>query len=202
MRALRQDAWTEEDDRVLAEIVLRHIQQGSTQLAAFEECAGKLGRTPAACGYRWNACVRKRYEAGIELAKAQRKQAKTEQKRTIVRQPDDRLKAANISWSDVFRFLKERKQQDAVLVNRIRLLERDLDRKQKELQELTLVNRQLADQLQKIGQEHERMKEDYMMLVKIMERARKLTLFSPDGDDLRQTATRFRMDANGNLERM
>lgn len=71
---VRQDAWTEEDDLLLAETVLRHVREGSTQLNAFEEVGDKLNRTSAACGFRWNAVVRHKYEKALELAKKQRKQ--------------------------------------------------------------------------------------------------------------------------------
>lgn len=71
---VRQDAWTEEDDLLLAETVLRHVREGSTQLNAFEEVGDKLNRTSAACGFRWNAVVRHNYEKALALAKKQRKQ--------------------------------------------------------------------------------------------------------------------------------
>ncbi len=71
---VRQDAWTEEDDLLLAETVLRHVREGSTQLNAFEEVGDKLDRTSAACGFRWNAVVRHTYEKALQLAKKQRKQ--------------------------------------------------------------------------------------------------------------------------------
>jgi prespore-specific regulator len=71
---VRQDAWTEENDLLLAETVLRHVREGSTQLNAFEEVGDKLDRTSAACGFRWNAVVRHRYEKALQLAKKQRKQ--------------------------------------------------------------------------------------------------------------------------------
>ena len=70
----RQDAWMEEDDLVLADTVLRHVREGSTQLNAFEEVGDKLNRTSAACGFRWNAVVRQQYEKALDLAKKQRKQ--------------------------------------------------------------------------------------------------------------------------------
>ncbi|GIQ64120.1 hypothetical protein PACILC2_26880 [Paenibacillus cisolokensis] len=72
MTAVRQDAWSPDDDLILAEVTLRHIREGSTQLAAFEEVGERIGRTSAACGFRWNSCVRKRYEEAIQLAKQQR----------------------------------------------------------------------------------------------------------------------------------
>lgn len=71
--ATRSDAWTPDDDTRLADLVLNHIRIGSTQLKAFEEAAKMLGRTPAACGYRWNGVVRKHYRDGIETAKHARK---------------------------------------------------------------------------------------------------------------------------------
>ncbi|WP_227394533.1 RsfA family transcriptional regulator [Jeotgalibacillus aurantiacus] len=70
----RQDAWMEEDDLLLADTVLRHVREGSTQLNAFEEVGDKLDRTSAACGFRWNAVVRQQYEQALSLAKRQRKQ--------------------------------------------------------------------------------------------------------------------------------
>ncbi len=39
---VRQDAWTDEDDLLLAETVLRHVREGSTQLNAFEEVGGSV----------------------------------------------------------------------------------------------------------------------------------------------------------------
>src|SRR6476661_7335921 len=71
---VRQDAWTDENDLLLAETVLRHVREGSTQLNAFEEVGDKLNRTSAACGFRWNAVVRHTYDKALSLAKKQRKQ--------------------------------------------------------------------------------------------------------------------------------
>ena len=66
---VRQDAWTDEDDLLLAETVLRHVREGSTQLNAFEEVGDQLNRTSLACGFRWNAVVRYSYEQALQLAK-------------------------------------------------------------------------------------------------------------------------------------
>ncbi|MGI8315016.1 RsfA family transcriptional regulator [Halobacillus mangrovi] len=77
MDAPRQDAWKEEEDLLLAQTVLRYIQEGKTQLEAFQEVAEKLRRTPAACGFRWNATVRKEYQEEIQQAKQNRKEKRT-----------------------------------------------------------------------------------------------------------------------------
>lgn len=69
----RKDSWSPSDDLILAQTVLHHIKSGSTQLSAFEEVSGRLNRTSAACGFRWNATVRKRYDDSIRLAKEERR---------------------------------------------------------------------------------------------------------------------------------
>lgn len=74
MNATRQDAWTKDEDILLAETVLRHIRQGKTQLEAFKEVAKQLSRTSAACGFRWNATIRKNYHEAVQHAKEERKQ--------------------------------------------------------------------------------------------------------------------------------
>jgi RsfA family transcription factor len=74
MRKARQDAWTKDEDIVLAEIVLRYIRNGKTQLEAFKQAAKSLSRTSSACGFRWNAAIRKQHLEAIEIAKNQRKQ--------------------------------------------------------------------------------------------------------------------------------
>src|SRR5699024_8872314 len=73
MNATRQDAWTDDEDIILAETVLRHIREGKTQLEAFKEVAKRLSRTSAACGFRWNATIRKQYQDAINTAKKERK---------------------------------------------------------------------------------------------------------------------------------
>lgn len=73
MNSTRQDAWTKDEDVLLAETVLRYIREGKTQLEAFKDVAEQLSRTPAACGFRWNATIRKQYQEAIEQAKKDRK---------------------------------------------------------------------------------------------------------------------------------
>ncbi|MGP4072550.1 RsfA family transcriptional regulator [Piscibacillus sp. B03] len=73
MMSTRQDAWTKDEDLLLAETVLRYIREGKTQMKAFEEVGERLSRTPQACGFRWNANLRKQYRQAIDLAKQSRK---------------------------------------------------------------------------------------------------------------------------------
>jgi RsfA family transcription factor len=73
MNATRQDAWSKDEDIILAETVLRYIREGRTQLEAFKDVAKKLSRTSAACGFRWNATIRKQYQNAVIAAKEDRK---------------------------------------------------------------------------------------------------------------------------------
>src|SRR6476660_1177763 len=73
---IRQDAWSHEDDVLLAETVLAHIKDGRTQLRDFDEVGDKLNRTSAACGFRWNAVVRQKHLNAIEDSKRERKERK------------------------------------------------------------------------------------------------------------------------------
>lgn len=70
---IRQDAWSKDEDLLLAETVIRYIREGRTQMKAFQEVGKQLSRTPQACGFRWNANLRKQYTKAIELAKKDRK---------------------------------------------------------------------------------------------------------------------------------
>lgn len=207
MKTIRQDAWTEEDDRVLAEIILRHIAEGSTQLAAFEESSEKLGRTSAACGYRWNASVRKLYGTGIDIAKNQRRQAKSQEKKALQEGKNlpgilhDGETAIDLSWNEVLRFLKSCRNEQAQMDDHLKKMENRLVLYEKEMKTIESENGRLRYELQQVTEEYEQVKSDYKTLLSIFERARKLTLFHPDSEK-EISNVRFRMDGNGNLERI
>lgn len=65
----RKDAWTNEEDTILAREVLKQIQEGGTQLEAFQVVGKLISRTASACGFRWNNTVRKTYKEAITAAK-------------------------------------------------------------------------------------------------------------------------------------
>lgn len=207
MKKVRQDAWSTEDDRSLAEIILRHVRTGSTQLAAFQEASKSLGRTAAATGYRWNAIVRKEYAAQIEIAKAQWKEekggAKPEGTAAVVAGGLETAEAElspALDWLEVLKFLKGQKGAIGHLQARISKLEREVAVKTAENVRLSEENRRLGAELNRVGQELTLVKEDYSALVGIMERARKLALVGEQGIEEHPVA--FVMEENGNLERM
>ncbi|MED0959398.1 RsfA family transcriptional regulator [Bacillus cereus] len=129
MATTRQDAWTDDEDLLLAEVVLRHIREGGTQLSAFKEVGRHLSRTPAACGFRWNSYVRKQHRERIEEAKQLRKVENYEVKETkIVEAP------TSLTLNDVIDFLQSYKNEkdstvlqqqiESLQTERARLLER------------------------------------------------------------------------------
>ncbi|MFZ3588034.1 RsfA family transcriptional regulator [Bacillus sp. DJP31] len=200
MTTVRQDAWTQDEDLLLAEVVLRYIREGGTQLTAFEEVGRKLTRTSAACGFRWNSYVRKQYKQGIELAKKQRKELKTEgsfQKFPSMEIPPSIEKEStsqekSLSLSDVIQYLHsyeqsgDLKQQNQQLIEKVSMIEGEnarLMREKKEMEKQLLL-----------------VKEDYKALIGIMDRARRMMMLQDDEQGHRQVT--FQMERNVNIERV
>jgi prespore-specific regulator len=199
-RAMRQDAWTTEDDEVLAEVVLKHIKQGSTQLAGFNEASRRLGRTAAACGFRWNACVRKQQRQIIEIAKEERKKSKSERVQAQMEGGDlDHPTATLMSWAQVLRFLRQEKNTAQHWASRWRNAERQCNEWKARFKELQEEHGQIREEYMQLKHDYETVSEDYKALVQIMERARKATLL--DGGELAQ-GFMYQIDEYGNLERV
>ncbi|MFC3798185.1 RsfA family transcriptional regulator [Cohnella sp. GCM10012308] len=215
MAAIRQDAWSADDDLILAEITLRHIREGSTQLAAFEEVGQRIARTAAACGFRWNSCVRKRYDDAISISKQQRQKRNYLKKQGAIALPsDDRPSAAAdeeiagkgeligsdaLSLEAVIRYLKQWKGSVQELGKQVKLLEKELREKNEQLSALREINDRLSRQADAAQTDYQVVNDDYKALIRIMDRARRLAILSEEPDEEK---TRFKMDANGNLERI
>lgn len=216
MVKVRQDAWSHEDDLLLAETVLRHIREGSTQLNAFEEVGDKLNRTSAACGFRWNAEVRVKYDNAIDLAKRQRKEKKRAHavKATNVRQsvipvsqnyeeeeaPQTEaipqiMEEQSITMDTVIRFLKQIKK-DYYASNQSKAT---LEHVQKENTMLREHNSELEKKLADTEKQFATVQEDYQVFMQIMDRARKMTVLDDQGS---MKPPAFRMDKNGNLQQL
>jgi prespore-specific regulator len=204
MVASRQDAWTEDDDLVLAEVTLRHIREGGTQLAAFEEVGQRLGRTAAACGFRWNSAVRKRYEAAIAIAKGQRQQLKKLGRLPMQSENGEDASALKKAQAvPAGNHGDEEQQIDAAVklllqhketIRRLKQLERELEETEAELKELREANQKMKKELESV----QGVNEDYKALLQIMDRARKLAFLKEE----ETPKPVFKMDSNGNLERI
>ncbi|MFD1735114.1 RsfA family transcriptional regulator [Bacillus salitolerans] len=237
---VRQDAWTDENDLLLAETVLRHVREGSTQLNAFEEVGDKLNRTASACGFRWNAVVREQYEKALDLAKKQRKQrlrslgdGKPAKKQLLYSPPTPTFvetskteaaieptsiletkheqapvtypnlnktqtqretSSSTITIDDVIQFLSSM-SGDRYQTSR---LQQENELLRNENSKLLTKNEELEKQIIQLENDSKTIEEDYQTLMNIMNRARKLALFEEE----ERPANKFKMDRNGNLERL
>lgn len=183
MTNLRQDAWTKDEDAILAEVTLRHIREGSTQLVAFEEVGEKLTRTPAACGFRWNSLIRKQYEKAIAEAKKVRKERNKRKGKQLVSQSCDNSFSFNaevynrnegeksLSLNEIIVFLQQLQSEGPSAKN----LEAENKALLSRLQDMKKENGTLKNKLDKLNKEYESVCRDYKEVLQIMERARKLT---------------------------
>jgi len=224
----RQDAWTEENDLLLAETVLRHVREGSTQLNAFEEVGDRLNRTSAACGFRWNAVVRHDYEKALQLAKKQRKQRQRAlsgqnqpaKKKLLYTPPTPSLDDLEVPMEVNFTnqpntpILEPTKQTSgsSLTIEQVisylqslngqssshEALRKENTRLKQENEKIRKNNEELEKKVAQLEKNSANIQEDYETLMKIMNRARKLVLFEEE----ERPATKFKMDRNGNLEKV
>lgn len=199
MVKIRQDAWMTENDEMLAEMVLRHVREGSTQLNAFEEAGDELNRTAAACGFRWNAVVRHQYENELKEAKKERKEklrilGKDYRRRGngiyLAKPQDDGDRAQSIPVSAL--------SIDIIIAYLVRLQHSDSDiSRYRHLS--TIANekiRKLESELAKLEKENAAIKQDYEQFVQIMNRARRLVTLNEEEIPVVPV---FQMEKNGNL---
>jgi prespore-specific regulator len=177
LSSTRQDAWSHDEDLLLAEVVLRHIREGSTQLQAFEEVGKQMNRTAAACGFRWNSYVRKQYKSGIELAKKQRKERKgknADQNEHALHVPLDlELKSEGhvptLTLNDIIEFLQKLQVSQEQTVKEKETLNNEAEQLRKKYEELHHI---YEDQ----KKEYVLLDKEYSSMLAIMEKARKMAL--------------------------
>ncbi|MER2088520.1 MAG: RsfA family transcriptional regulator [Sporosarcina sp.] len=203
MVKVRQDAWIEENDTLLADTVLRHVREGSTQLSAFEEVGDALNRTAAACGFRWNAVVRRDYEKELADAKKERKQAirvlgkdfkrRGQQLYSPSSQGQEEEQKVSVPLSAL--------SLDTVIAYLVRMHHTGVGDNEslRWRQTAKIANEkteQLEKEIEKLQQENKTLRADYEQFVQIMNRARRLVTLDDDTD---RTAPVFKMEQNGNL---
>lgn len=199
MTKTRQDAWLYENDTLLAETVLRHVKEGSTQLNAFEEVSDLLSRTAAACGFRWNAVVRKQYEEQLAEAKQQRKErvrmlgsVKRRQSGAFFamdgQEAATQIPLSALSLDIVIAYLLHLSQgytHDLELTKWRRIAQAKIEKIE-----------QLNAEIEQLKAENATIKVDYEQFVQIMNRARKLVVLNETAE---AETPAFKMERNGNL---
>ena len=177
MKIQRQDAWSQDEDTLLAETIVNHIRMGSTQLKAFEEVGRQLSRTASACGFRWNSCVRRLYKEEIQLAKKERKQQKSsstpvseESKENSAPLKTDILSFQ--SFDDLLSYLRSI-QEDVSNLNQLR---EEIIQYQEKVTKLENQLHHTLTEKEKIHKQLSNIQTEYESLLAIMERARKMVL--------------------------
>lgn len=125
----RNDAWSTESDKSLVDIVLNHIRTGKTQLTAFEEASQKLGRTPSACGFRWNGVLRKRHVSAVKKAMEKARSAKPKQTKESTPNvaPKVQTVTAGVAMQDVVKFLLTFAESYEELARKVEQLQQERD---------------------------------------------------------------------------
>src|SRR5690606_21928743 len=161
------------------------------------------------------SCVRKRYEDAIQISKQQRQKRNYMKKQAAVAVPqvsslsvfeaeDRRMKGdfasleEGISIDAVIRFLKSWKTTFHDLSRQVKMFEKELKDRDDELHHLRSENERLSNEVNNAQSDYRTVNDDYKTLIQIMDRARRLTVLSSE----EEVKPRFKMDANGNLERI
>lgn len=99
--------WSEEEDQLLADKVIQYARKGRSQLEAFKDVAEGINRTPAACGYRWNAKLRNGFQKDLQQAKKVEHSAPPSNQSANQKQevPENTLQSALqlLKWLDDYR---------------------------------------------------------------------------------------------------
>ncbi|MFD2613181.1 hypothetical protein [Paenibacillus gansuensis] len=106
----RKNIWSTEDDKQLTEIVFRYLRNRSTQLKAFEEAAELLGRTKAACGFRWNSFLRTQHAETLVTLIGDTKGRRRTKPVAAYLHCDTNTEGDNKPLTKVFTYIKELEQ--------------------------------------------------------------------------------------------
>lgn len=182
MPSIRQDAWSHGEDVRLAETVLRHIGEGSTQLAAFKEAGNLLSRTPAACGFRWNSAVRKQFAGEMKEAKEKRAEYKKWRKKPNAQAESDRSaqsRSLETSHSGPFidqmiGFLSELKSDSGSKLSENAKIQMD---------RLKSENRMLDEAYRRLEKEYAGVKKNYVSLLRVLKIVDQARAKMPKGEE-------------------
>lgn len=178
----RRDAWTLDNDKLLAETVLAYVQNGHTQTAAFEEVGNQLNRTAAACGYRWNAEVRKKYVKEFEDAKKRRKELARNKERDYTKEEPqvaqhqssltntEKNDVHHLTIKDCIRYLSQVRDQD----NHLQILNEN-KRLREENTKLNNMRQDLTKRYDQLFQRKQKIDDNYKILIRLISEAQQMS---------------------------
>ncbi|MDR6227419.1 hypothetical protein [Desmospora profundinema] len=174
---MRGRSWTEEEDQILTDEVLTSVRQGQSQLEAFERVGQRIGRTAGACGFRWNAVLRKREMRAFRNAKRER-----------VAKQLNRRRSSGDSLKGVIRSLREMDQlyrEDRRKLDQLERLYRD---KAFQLRSLREKHADLKNEWESFRDFQDEIKDRYASLVKLLEQARSSQLDMEEDEEKQEEA--------------
>src|SRR5699024_1172451 len=104
------------------------------------------------------------------------------------------------SLDAIIRFLRQHKSEVMEMKKRQQDLEKELEEQEEKLQLLGQENEEMKGRLNHVQTDYRVVNDDYKALIQIMDRARKLALLEEEEEP--ESKAKFRMESNGNLERM
>jgi prespore-specific regulator len=152
--------WNEKEDQLLKESVLHSIQTGGTQLDAFAEVGRQIGRTPGACGFRWNAVLREKYLQLYTDAKRKR----------VYRQLEKKRNPELHSFSHMMKLLKKVEGSWEQLQRDVEKLDKELKEKEEKLEQLIKENKRLREEKYSYEYYKKEVKERYQELIQMLQR--------------------------------
>jgi len=155
--------WTEEEDRILRDAVLKSVMEGQTQIEAFEEVGKKLGRTPGACGFRWNAVLRPQNAFSYAEAK----------KKRVYEQIKKKKGHTFSSFAEVIPHLRQMDKAEKQLRQRIDQLQAEIKEKDRVLMRMKEENKSLQSGRIPYNQVQRELAERYQELLRLVEYLRR-----------------------------
>lgn len=202
----------DENDNKLLKLMTFYLNYGLSVYEALANSSKELGMTYAQCRNRWYKKVKFKYEE-------MKGQLDNQNNETIQLNLNDDDKNLELSKKDVDLFiikisnliqlnkeLQEYKQKYDESVNKMIDIQKEnaeLKREKEELNQmletLKRKNKILKKKLNKLEQEKKEIEDDYNSLLKIINKARELSLSEIENES---TTIKFKMDKNGNLEKI
>ncbi|QJT70427.1 hypothetical protein [Microcystis phage MaeS] len=142
---LQGDIWTDDDDALLAETILRNVREGKTVMDGCRQMeeVTEGRRTASASKYRWFTRLVEQYKAGYELAKSKGKEVKEAKKRktnkgeryreiieTVLDVEEDRIEK-ELDIDDLIILANKIKQQQSQKGSNLNKLEKELNKEKK-----------------------------------------------------------------------
>lgn len=151
--------WTEEEDQLLRDTVLASVVEGRTQIEAFKEVGKKLGRTPGACGFRWNAVLRPKYAMAYAEAKKKRVYDQIQKKKGY----------PFSSLSEVIQHLRQLDKTQKQLREKVVQLQKQIEEKNQVIHEMKEAQRRLQDHRYSFDSVKQELFTRYQELLNLME---------------------------------